>query len=114
MSTLLLSYYINVRPLVGLVNHLVEIVNETIVLVCFWLQFLFTDYVEDPVVRHKLGYGMLYFISLGVGLSFLSFLYSVISKAIIYLRQRIAKRSLAQKIQKQNEAKQQARNFMTI
>ena len=100
--------------MVGLVNNVVEIVNETIVLVCFWLQFLFTDYVEDPVIRHKLGYGVLYFIGLGVGVNFLAFLYIVISKAIIYLRQRSAKRSLAKKIQKQQKATQQSRNLLTI
>jgi hypothetical protein len=81
--------------MVGLVNNVVEIVNETIVLVCFWLQFLFTDYVEDPVIRHEFGYGVLYFIAVGVSVNFSAFLYLMISRAVIGVRQYCTKRRLA-------------------
>ena len=35
LSTLLLSFYIKVKPIAGLLNYIVEMVNETLILICF-------------------------------------------------------------------------------
>ena len=45
LSTLLLVFFIRVRPMVNWLNNAIQIFNELVVLVSVWLMFHFTEFV---------------------------------------------------------------------
>lgn len=49
-------------------------------LVCQWLMFHFTEYVDSPLVRHQLGWYYLYFVALNVCLNVLVLVYVLVNK----------------------------------
>ena len=96
--------------MIGFVNNAVEIINETLLLLCFQLLFIFTDYVEDPELRHKFGYGVLYLIGVVAGLNVVFLLFNLISKIYIKVKQYFARRSASMKIQKKRDETLKAMN----
>ena len=96
ISTLLLSYFISVLPMVDTVNNVIQISNESVVLVCQWLMFLFTDYVRDPRQRNDFAWYYLYFIFADVVANVAFLIFTLVKKVYqairrIFLKKRLAK-----------------------
>ena len=47
-------------------NTKVEFFNETTILLCCYHMFCFTDFVDDPTVRYKIGISLIFFTSLNL------------------------------------------------
>ena len=47
LSTLLLCFYLSVHPMWDGLNNAIQVINELVVLLCVWLMFHYTLYVED-------------------------------------------------------------------
>ena len=77
LSTILLAFYLRVKPMNGILNNVIEVFNESFVLVVFWLLFLFTDYIEDPERRYKYGFDLMYTVAIVISLNLLAFIYSI-------------------------------------
>ena len=107
LSTTLLAFYLKVTPMVGFLNNTIEVVNESFVLIVFWLLFLFTDYIEDPEQRYKYGYDFIFAVAIVIGLNLLAFLYSVVDKIYTALRNWLTKRKIQTKIKKIRETQQE-------
>ena len=107
LSTILLAFYLRVTPMVGFLNNTIEVVNESFVLIVFWLLFLFTDYIEDPEQRYKYGYDFIFAVAIVIGLNLLAFLYSVVDKIYTALRNWLAKRKIQTKIKNIRETQQE-------
>ena len=86
LSTILLAYYLSVRPMVDRVNNFTQVFNEIVVLLCQWLMFHFTDFVTDPIVRYELGWYLLYLVATNVAVNLLVLIYVISNK--IYLAAR--------------------------
>ena len=48
LSTILLGFYSSVQPMTDNFNNRLQIYNEIVVLVCIWLLFHWTQFVESP------------------------------------------------------------------
>jgi hypothetical protein len=55
-SLMMISFIISVKPLSEPYLNIMEIFNESTLLVSSYFMFLFTDFVEDPELRSKLGW----------------------------------------------------------
>ena len=82
LSTILLAFYLSVRPLNGILNNGIEILNETAVLSSIQLMFVFTDYTVDPVKRYAHGYHFMYYIASVICLNLLAYACSLIKNVI--------------------------------
>ena len=66
LSTFLLGYFISVQPMVDSLNNFIHIFNEIVVLIATQSMFLFTNYVDDPVIRYKFGFYFIYLIGFNI------------------------------------------------
>ena len=55
VSTLLLCYFVAARPMVDGINNVIQVFNESVVLICIQSMFLFTNYVGDSQTRYDMG-----------------------------------------------------------
>ena len=98
LSTLLLAFYISVRPFQGTLNNLIEIVNEVALLESIQLMFIFTDWTENPEQRYAFGYYLMYFIGSVLGLNLLAAVFTLIAEVILSGRRWWARRARKAKI----------------
>ena len=98
LSTLLLAFYLAVRPMVDDLNNLVQFLNELVVLISIWLMFWFTFYVPNPETRYDLAWYFLYIIGADIAINVLTLLYIVLRKIIKAVKATIKKRQM-QKVQ---------------
>ena len=104
MSTMVLAYFITVQPMEDSINNFIMIFNEWAVLTCIQMMFLFSPYVNDPVVRYDMGHYFLYFVAFNILVN-LIILVMIISRKIykllrgLYLKHKFKK---ALKIRLQN------------
>ena len=63
VSTLLLCYFLTVRPMKDRINNLIQIFNEAVVLMCIQSMFLFTNYVGQAQTRYDMGQKVLYLLA---------------------------------------------------
>jgi hypothetical protein len=56
-------------------NSILEFFNEATILLCCYHMFCFTDFVDDPTVRYKIGFSLIFFttINLAVNVSVMGF-----------------------------------------
>ena len=54
--------------------------NESVVLICVWLMFHYTQFVESPETRYELAYYFLYLVAADVVLNVLFLVYSIVKK----------------------------------
>ena len=47
-------------------NRILEFFNETTIMLCCYHMFCFTDFVDDPTVRYKIGISLIFFTSLNL------------------------------------------------
>ena len=66
VSTCMLCYFMTARPMMDKVNNLIQIFNETVVLLCIQCMFLFTYYVESAEVRYNMGQKVLYLVAFNI------------------------------------------------
>ena len=52
-------------------NTIVEFFNETTLLFCCYHMFCFTDFVDDPTVRYKIGFSLIFFTTVNLGINVL-------------------------------------------
>ena len=62
-------------------NNFIQVFNEVIVLICAWLMFHFTLYVDDAYTRYELARYFLYLLLFNVGVNVI-FLFLVVGKKI--------------------------------
>ena len=113
LSTLLLVFYITIKPMYDKINNAIQIINECVVLLCVWLVLLFTEYVPSPEQRYDFAFVFLYVIALDAGLNLLIFIYILVKKVCkairqCYLKAQVKKRKQRQvddKMAKKNDAK---------
>lgn len=65
-SLLMLTWLIQVKPFDAEYKNKLECFNEFIVLVMSYIDFLFTDYVDNPVLRYTFGYFYIGIIAFGL------------------------------------------------
>ena len=65
-SLLMLSWLIQVKPFDATYKNYLETFNEFIILSLSYIDFLFTDFVEDPVARYSFGYIYISIIAFGL------------------------------------------------
>ena len=94
LSTLLLAFYLAVRPMVDGLNNSVQFLNELVVLVSIWLMFWFTFYVPGPETRYDLAWYFLYVIGADIAINVLTLLFIVSRKIIHAVRAAILKRRM--------------------
>ena len=86
LSTCLLAFYVSVMPMQGVMNNLMEVMNELSVLASIIYMFVFTDYVPDPVLRYSFGYDFLFFVGGIIALNLLAFIFTIISTIILKVK----------------------------
>lgn len=101
LSTLLLIFFISVKPMVDQWSNLMQIMNELVVLTCVWMMFVFSNYVPSAEVRYELAYFFLYLIAADVVLNVLYLVYSITTKVYRACRSKCA-RHIASKAIKMN------------
>lgn len=79
---LMLSWLIIVRPFDSALKNYLENINEFLVLIMSYMGFLFSDYVESPIVRYRFGFFYLSLIALGLAINVLFMLYQIITDII--------------------------------
>jgi hypothetical protein len=50
-------------------NRILEFFNEATILLCCYHMFCYTDYVEDPIMRYKIGFSLILFTTLNLGIN---------------------------------------------
>ena len=103
LSTILLAFYLRVRPMVGFSNNAIEVFNESFVLVVFWLLVLFTDYIEEPEQRYKYGFDFMYAVATVISLNLFAFIYTLGHKVYTALRSWWTRRKILARINKIRE-----------
>ena len=78
MSTGVLCYFVVATPMIDRTNNFIHIFNETIILLCIWMLFLFTDYTAEAERRHTYGTYFLYVIALNFAVNFLVLLWVIV------------------------------------
>ena len=63
-SWFIIWYICEIQPMMTKFQNQMQIFNEVVLLTCFWLMALFTDYVQDPVDRYRIGWNYLGFLGL--------------------------------------------------
>ena len=86
LSTILLAFFLTVRPMVDKLNNCIQIVNELVVLVCIWLLFWFTNYVPQADTRYDLGWYVLYFIGADIALNVGFLIFNLVKKIYVAIR----------------------------
>lgn len=81
LSTVLLGYYFSVMPMTDGLNNFIQIFNEVIVLISIQLLFIYSNYVDDPIIRYELAWYFLYLMAFDCTVNILIMLY-VIGKKI--------------------------------
>ena len=82
-------------------NNFIQIFNEAIVLICVWLMFHFTLYVDDAYTRYELANYFLYFLLLTVIVN-VSFLFLILGKKIYKAIKLLVTKRYASKKAKKN------------
>ena len=81
-------------------NNFIQVFNEAIVLICVWLMFHFTLYVEDAYTRYELANYFLYFLLITVIVN-VSFLFLILGKKIYKaIKVQVTKRYASKKAKK--------------
>ena len=109
LSTLLLAFYISVRPFQGTLNNLIEIFNEVALLASIQLMFIFTDWTENPEQRYAFGYHLMYFIGGVAGLNVIALVFALIASVIHSVRRWWVRRARKAKIAAMMERRRQSR-----
>ena len=81
LSTLLLAYYITIRPMVDGINNFIQIFNEFVVLCAIEMMFLFTLYVGEPEIRYQFGFYFIYLLGFNLAVNLIVLIYNL-SKSI--------------------------------
>ena len=89
-------------------NNFIQIFNEIAVLVCVWLMFHYTHFVEQAETRYELAYIFLGFVAFNIGVNVLIFLFIIVKKIYSACRlkclkrkaRREAERKVAERFQK--------------
>ena len=71
VSTLLLCYFLTVRPMKDRINNAIQIFNEIVVLLCIESMFLFTSYVPDVRTRYQMGQKVLLLVAMNIIINFI-------------------------------------------
>ncbi len=91
LSTVLLAFYLSVMPMTDGLNNFIQIFNEVIVLISIQLLFIYSNYVDDPIIRYKLAWYFLYMMAFDCAVNVLIMLYVIARK--IYCAARNAYRA---------------------
>lgn len=97
LSTLLLIFFLVVRPMVDGLNNVVQFVNELVVLYSVWFILLFTAFVPQPEIRYDLANYFLYIIGIDCCLNVLVLLFEIFRGIYNAIKTAIAKRKAKKK-----------------
>jgi hypothetical protein len=59
-------------------NRVLEFFNEAIILVCCYHIFCFTDFVDDPIMRYKIGYSLIVLTIINLAVNIIVMLYETL------------------------------------
>ena len=74
-------------------------VNEIVVLICVWLMFHSSSFVESPETRYELAYYFLYLVATDVAINVLFLVYSIVKKIFSGCRRAFVKRRAKNQMQ---------------
>ena len=86
LSTLMLAFFISVRPMNDNFNNCIQVVNELTVLTCVWLLFHYSDFVGSPDTRYDLGFYFMYLIAIDIIFNVVFLIYTVVKKIYLEIR----------------------------
>lgn len=93
LSTLLLIFFVTIKPMEDRLSNVVQFVNEAVVLVSVWLLFWFTAFVPAPQTRYDLAWHFMYFISADIFFNLLILIFSLVRKVYCTIRTAIYMRN---------------------
>ena len=74
--------------------NFVAIFNECMLLICFYLLMLFTEYVPEPEMRFDFGYDFLYLLYFNFGVNIAMFIYEVLGMLRMLCKRKLYHRKL--------------------
>jgi hypothetical protein len=86
---LMVAYLVSVKPFEEPMLNRIEIMNEVTVLVASIHLFAFSDFVEDPQRQYLMGWSLISFTCLNIGINFLIMLGTMLSDAKLLLKKLI-------------------------
>ena len=86
---LMVAYLVSVKPFEEPMLNRIEIMNEVTVLVASIHLFAFSDFVEDPQRQYLMGWSLISFTCLNIGINFLIMLGTMLSDAKLSLKKLI-------------------------
>ena len=78
--------------MVDRINNFIQIFNEHFVLVSIQSLFLFTNYVEDPIVRYQFGFYFIYMIGANITVNLIVLIANILYAIYVGLRRSYTKR----------------------
>jgi len=93
-SLLMLSWLVLIKPFDSKFKNYLECTNEAIVLVLAYFGFLFSDYVESPVMRYQFGFFYIGLIALGLSINVLALLWQTFADLLTVYRRWRHKKSV--------------------
>ena len=93
-SLLMLSWLILVRPFDSQLKNFLEGSNEIFVLILSYAGFLFSDYVENPVVRYSFGFFYISLLAVPLVINIVVIVYETLSELLKVCRRWRRKKSI--------------------
>ena len=95
LSTLLLAFFLRVKPMANWLNNAIQIFNELVVLVSVWLMFHFTEFVAQPETRYDLAFYFLYFVAVDIALNLIILVFTILRKIYVAVKRIVIRRKAA-------------------
>lgn len=105
LSTVLLGFYWSVRPMESTLGNVIEIFNESAVLLSVWSMVLFSDFVQSPVQRYDIGFYFMYFVAAVIAFNLVLFTGAILRKMSSKCRTKFAKGQAQTRIESTNAEK---------
>lgn len=76
-------------------GNVIEIFNESAVLLSIWSMVLFSDFIENPVQRYEIGFQFMYFVAGVICFNLVLFAVTILRKVINKCRTCLTKKQTA-------------------
>ena len=86
LSFLTLIYLVIFKPMIGKIDFLFEVYNETMIYFITVFSYTFSDYLDDPILRYEIGFLLVGFVLLTMLLNWISLLIQTIVFIVQYVK----------------------------
>ena len=91
------------RPLIGEFANNMELINETLTLVCSYSLFIFSAFVPDAGTRYLMGWQLIVLVLMTLGFNLAVIFYGAIKLAIQKCKHKIKRRNWEKKVKEHKE-----------